>query len=204
MRIVFVLISLGALPSSLPAQDRAVWHWFVQASPLMIQYHDDYGYPPGMGVQIAAGRELCSAIQGMVKLGYAQPAQSFLWLGESQRLKTDWYHAHIALRLRWPVPLARRFHLFAEFQATWVYLRPRTLSLDGGVQGAISINPGNEMKFSPSLAGGVSCGLAKRVAMYLQIEMGWLKLAQRRLHVPIAPDAWKPYRHLGAGLMFYF
>jgi hypothetical protein len=191
--------SIAGAPEPLPPS-----RWLVHASAFVVQYHEDFGYAPGIGVQMAVGHRLRAGIEGVMKFGYSRPSQDFLWLGETQSLKTDWYRWQLALRLPWPPSHSTRFHLFAEVQSGWVYLHPHTLALDGGARGTVFINPKDEIKFAPALATGCSYGLAKRVAAYLQIELGWLKQPDRRLNETAPPAVWKPLRQLGAGVMLHF
>jgi hypothetical protein len=176
----------------------------VQVSPVVIQYHHDFDYAPGIGVQMGVGHRLRPSLDALMKFSYSRPSQDFLWLGETQSLKTDWCRWQFALRLRWPSSQASRFHLFAEMEGGLAYLHPHTLALDGGVQGPILINAKDEIKFAPAMSGGFSYHLARRVAAYLQIELGYLKQASRWLNEAAAAPAWKPLRQLGAGVTLFF
>ncbi|MGH7491996.1 MAG: hypothetical protein ACREOO_06335 [bacterium] len=205
MRILVTLLWILALLEASTAraggkERKLPLRWFVQTAPLVILYHDDFGYTPGMGAQMAVGRCLRAGMDGVLKFTYCRPSQNFSWLGETQSLKTDWYRWQFALRLCWPSSHTSRFHLFAEMQGGWAYLHPHTLALDGGVQGPIFINANDEIKFAPALSGGFSYHLARRVAVYLQIEFGYFKQASRRLNEAAAAPAWKPLRQLGAGV----
>ena len=204
-RTFLALAIAGFLPGRIcaqePTQPRS---WFVQASPALLYYHGDFGYSPAAGVQIALGRSWHRAFDGMLHFSYSRPSQSFLWLGEQQDLKTDWYRWQFAWRWRQALDRSSRFQLFVTPQAGWVYLHPHALPLNGGTGGTIVIAPKDEFKFSPALAGGLCYAFTERVAAYLQLEIAGLKLAQRRVNAPSLPDAWKPYRQLGAGLLLRF
>ncbi len=204
IRAFLISASIVLLPLKAPAQTQANLRWWVQASPFVMQYHDDFEYAPGMGLQLALGRQWQSAYAGILKFSCARPAQSFLWLDETHDLQTDWYGFQFGLRAHWPFDPHARFHLFAEVQAGWQYLHPHDLSLPGGTQGTILISLPGAWKFSPAWAGGINYRCLKQVAVFLQTEIGGLKIAPRQLNALPPSPAWKPYSRLGVGAMILF
>jgi len=153
---------------------------------------------------MAVGLHWRQAFAGVVKLDYARPAQSFVWLGEIAELKTDWWGWHLAIRANWPVRTAARTQVFTELQAGAVYLRPHALTLDGGSQGVFVLRPRGTFKFSPALAAGCSYDLTNSLAAFLQFEIAALTLSQRNVNAAASASRWRFCRQFSAGFRLYF
>lgn len=203
--MVMVLNGLPLLsfPRDASAQQRQL-RWLVQAGAGVVYYHHDFGYQPGLDMQIGAGRQWSPAFATVLTFGYAQPRQHLLWLGETHTATTDWYRGEIALRLCAPEIASSGFHFAAELQAGWVHLQPHALVLNGGAPGKILLAPKSETRFSPGGAGMLSYRLTKRMEFFLQFETAWMKIARRQLNAPPSRAVWKPCQKLGGGVMIRF